>query len=131
MHRWCNVMSGINLVTNPYSKFFLTENPFKTHHGFQAGSTIWAGRPNTKRKIEKIIHNVTSENIKQYIIVCGEYGSGKSYTLQYFYAKLQSYPLLDSVLSIYVENPGNSFLDFYRSIIRGIGSNLMKMLTLT
>lgn len=105
-----------------YEKFGLKENPFKTHYGFIAEHSLWAGSEDVKRQIEQLIDDVVATGMQQYAILCGEYGTGKSYSLLYFLQQINRNALSHAVMGVYVENPGNSLQQFYRSLIQSIGS---------
>lgn len=64
--------------------------------------------------------------MQQYAVICGEYGTGKSYTLLFIARQLSVEPFNSNVIRIYVENPGNSVQEFYRSSIQGMGSSTLK-----
>ena len=55
----------------------------------------------------------------------GDYGTGKSHTLQFFYKKINEAKYGGDLLSIYVKNPGRTISDFYLSLINGIGRTLV------
>ena len=120
MQQRCNNVN--KKVKFSYQKFGLKENPFKSHYGFTAENPLWAGSQEVKQKIEQLIDDITASKMQQYAILCGEYGTGKSYSLLYFQQRLNLNPSNKQVIGLYVENPGNSVQQFYRTIIQGIGS---------
>lgn len=112
-----------NKMSEPrsYEKFDLKENPFKTHHGF-SGQNFWAGDGEIRWKIKQLVNDVIDDKMQQYAIICGEYGTGKSYTLLYFTHQLSQNQFCPMAITLYIENPGNSLQQFYRSVIQCVDS---------
>ena len=70
-------------MLNP-ADFGLKENPFSIVPS--AEIEHWAGMPETKEALADVVASVRPDDIgaSEFVVVCGEYGAGKSHALRYF-----------------------------------------------
>src|SRR5262249_41048043 len=80
--------------------------------------TLFVGRKSELHGVEETVRGALRGSSAHMVIV-GTYGNGKTTTLKHIQGQFESQ--LSKALAIYLSNPGESFLDLYRSIMGEIG----------
>jgi type II secretory pathway predicted ATPase ExeA len=90
---------------------------------------LWADR----RELQKFLITHAKDLVKsgsaEHVLIEGTFGSGKTHTLKFidWYINVEMREgLRNPPLSIYVENPGSSFVDFYKMTISQVGVDEVK-----
>jgi len=112
-------LEKLNLKGNP---FFMLGVP-------RRGPTLWGDRRELQKFLIKHVKDLVKSGSAEHVLIEGSFGSGKTHTLKfidwYINVKMQE-ELKNPPLSLYVENPGFSFVDFYKIVISEVGVDKIK-----
>ena len=112
-------------------KFGLRLNPF--HHLVrEQDAKIWAGMPDTKKRIKDVVQSVLPDDIgsSEFVLLVGDIGGGKTHALRYFSNKIRNnnrngYPFYASKT---VRGDRNIFAQVFRSLMDECGNEFFSQL---
>ena len=105
-------------------EYNLSSNPFPIGAGVPPTDVnFFANKKEFRERIERLVRETIDNKKSSVYILFGKYGCGKTHTLRYLkHFITENYQDADA---IYINNPGNSFLDLYRSVINEIGKDTL------
>ena len=108
-----------------YDKYGLKENPFPYVGVPNESIPVYTDRRKELELIQDAILGALRGS-SSHTILLGTYGNGKTATLRLI--KSQFDQQLEDAVAIYLSNPGESFLDFYRNLIYEYGLDNLETL---
>jgi Cdc6-like AAA superfamily ATPase len=100
----------------------LSSNPFPWGAGVPLTDvSFFANKKEFREKIEGLVSETIDNKKSSVYIIFGRYGCGKTHTLRYMRHIITEKQ--QDAYAIYINNPGERFLDLYRSVINEIGKD--------
>lgn len=111
-----------------FERFCLIANPFPLHNVLQA--EIYVDVAGAKDRLVEELYYFDSDTKSRTLFVQGPHGSGKTTLLKYFHSLVKRLNEVNAVRAIfpimYVQQPGDTFIDFYREIMRDLNDNFLE-----
>lgn len=108
----------LRVQQRPLTKYNLQRNPFPNVGVPHEPVSIYTDREEELRVIGDAIKG-TLRGSSSHVVIVGSYGNGKTTTLKF--VKWQIEQQLPNALALYLSNPGETFLDFYRNFMYEFG----------
>ena len=113
--------------SNPYSRYFLRENPFPLVPIPTEQPKIFGVNKVALNRIIWQLNKVVRTNRPIHIVLVGPYGSGKTHLLRYLTSEINK--RIKAGLGAYVPHPGPVFTSIYRRFVESIGYNRLRNLS--
>jgi len=104
----------LRIQQKPLTEYNLKRNPFPNVGVPDEPVSIYTDREEELRVIEDAIKG-TLRGGSSHVVIVGSYGNGKTTTLKF--AKGQIEQQLPDSIAVYLSNPGETFLEFYRNFM--------------
>jgi Cdc6-like AAA superfamily ATPase len=114
---------------NPYSKYFLSENPFPIVPIPEECPRIFGANQGALRRIIWQLNKVVASGRPIHIVLVGPYGSGKTHLLRYLFMEINR--RIEGGLGAYVPHPGPDFISIYKRFVESIGYDKLQELSQT
>lgn len=127
-------MDRLDFLTKPadYSRCGFKGNPFP-RSGIPGDSpSVYCGHVEVLKAIGRTIRVPLDYGGSCHMVLIGSYGSGKTHTLKYVRCLTNQYePGTDGIhpLAIYLAQPGEKIIDFYKQFMSEIGFEFIKILS--
>ena len=108
----------LGIREKPLSKYDLQRNPFPNVGIPYQSDSIYTDRVEELCIIGNAIKG-TMRGSSAHVVIVGSYGNGKTATLKF--VKEQIEQQIGQALAVYISNPGETFLEFYRNFMYEIG----------
>ena len=117
---------GIMKEENPYSIYFLSENPFPIVPIPEEYPKIFGVNQEALQRITWQLRKVAKTSRPIHVVLVGPYGSGKTHLLRYLTTEINQ--RIEGGLGAYVPHPGPGFISIYRRFIESISYDKMRTL---
>jgi DNA polymerase III delta prime subunit len=112
---------------NPYSSYFLSENPFPVVPIPEEYPRIFVANQRALQRIIWQLNKVAKTNRPIHVVLVGPYGSGKTHLLRYLASEINQH--IKGGLGAYVPHPGPDFISIYRRFIESLSYDKLRTLS--
>jgi len=112
---------------NPYSKYFLSENPFPIVPIPEEYPKIFGANQAALQRMVWQLTKVAKTNRPIHVVLVGPYGSGKTHLLRYLATEINQH--IEGGLGAYVPHPGPDFISIYRRFIESLSYDRLRKLS--
>jgi DNA polymerase III delta prime subunit len=112
---------------NPYSSYFLSENPFPVVPIPEEYPRIFVANQKALQRIIWQLNKVAKTNRPIHVVLVGPYGSGKTHLLRYLASEINQ--RIKGGLGAYVPHPGPDFISIYRRFIESLSYDKLRTLS--
>ena len=112
---------------NPYSIYFLSENPFPIVPIPEEYPRIFGANHEALQRMTWQLKKVAKTSRPIHVVLVGPYGSGKTHLLRYLATEINQN--IEGGLGAYVPHPGPGFISIYRRFIDSLSYDRMRKLS--